>query len=42
MELYPYNFGEGNQEEVTIEDVKDASIDEEKAKNFKGGDYNLT
>ena len=29
--------GEGNQEELTIGDVKDASIDEEKAINFTGG-----
>ena len=30
------NNQEGNQEEVTIGDVKDASIDEEKIINFKG------
>ena len=32
---------EGNQEVLTIGDVKDASTDEEKAINFKGGDFNL-
>ena len=32
---------EGNQEVFTIGDAKDASTDE-KAINFKGGDYNLT
>ena len=32
---------EGNQEVLTIGDAKDASIDEEEAMNFKGGDFNL-